>query len=94
MCVLCGEGSWVFASTVREVVRMAVHRTGDSDCPIGFYEPFSPPYRCDTSLKKRLAQSLRCVGFLNCSLHSRDSSGRLAVTVSDVSSANPVILLC
>ena len=51
VCVQSGEGSWVLASTVLEVLQTAVHLTTDSDCPIFFCEPFSPPYRCDTSLK-------------------------------------------
>ena len=35
-----------------------MHLTGYSDCPTGFCEPLSPPYKMDTGLKKCLAWSL------------------------------------
>ena len=51
MCVLDGEGSWVFAaSTALVVVWMAVHLTGYSDFLDGFCEPLSPPFWCHTGL--------------------------------------------
>ena len=33
------------------VVEMALYLTSYSDYLIGFYEPLSPPYKCDTGLK-------------------------------------------
>ena len=49
VCVLDGKGSKVFAS--RAPLQMTMHLTSYSDCQTGFHEPFSPLYKCYTSLK-------------------------------------------
>ena len=40
------------------VVWTAMYRTSYSDSLTGFHEPLSPPYRCHTSLKTGVVQSL------------------------------------
>ena len=48
--VLDMEESWVFANTAL-VIWTAVFLTSYSDYLTGFYEPLSPPYKCDAGLK-------------------------------------------
>ena len=47
VCVLDGEGNWVFASTVGRAVYVTSYR----DYLTSFREPLSPPYRCHTNYK-------------------------------------------
>ena len=53
VCVLCKEGSWVFASTALVVLAawMVMYLTGYSDCLTSFGEPLSLPWRCHTRTK-------------------------------------------
>ena len=43
VCVLGGEGSWMFASTALVVVWMAMYLTSYCDYLTGFHEPLLPP---------------------------------------------------
>ena len=51
VCVLGGEGSWVFARTAWVVVWTAMYLTGYSGYVTDFREPLLPPYRRHPGLK-------------------------------------------
>ena len=53
VCVLDGEGTWVYnsVSTALVVVNIALCLIGYSDYVTSFCDPFLPPYRCHVGLK-------------------------------------------